>query len=187
MAITMSSELDPWEMQPGEKSLWYDRFLLYLNMGPKRTKQGAFNQWRNLNGKPPRGDLPADWYRHHIDDRWAERAAAWDRDQRSRMLERWQEEREKDRKQRIALLQALRGKAAQAIPGLDLSKASPNTIAYVIGLVTQELRKEYEYEDDKPKDAGTPGAYAIREVVVEHPPGMEETSDTGPDTGGTSI
>src|SRR5687768_16783950 len=37
---------EEWDLQPGEKTLWYDRFLLFLNMGPKRTKQGAFNQWR---------------------------------------------------------------------------------------------------------------------------------------------
>jgi hypothetical protein len=171
-------ESKPWDQQPGEKALWFERFVMYLQMGTKRTKMGVYNQVRASNGKTPARDLDPTWFKAAKEWKWADRAAAYDREQAITQRERYEKERDQDRADRIVLLKALRGKVSAALPGLDFTKASPNTVIYAIGLVVQELRKEYEIANQEdPSNKSVPGSLAIREVVVEHPLDSEDEED----------
>lgn len=78
--------------QEHEPQMWFNRFLLYRNLGPKRTVKAALEQERgrikalkstaSKNGKATKGDreiqIPGSWKKACIQWRWIERAQAWD-------------------------------------------------------------------------------------------------------------
>lgn len=62
----------PWERQPGEKDLWYARFLRYVALGPTRSISLVAKGRRNAY------PVPAHWPVVSVQDNWRERATAFD-------------------------------------------------------------------------------------------------------------
>jgi hypothetical protein len=76
--------VQPWDQQPGEPDDAYARFLIYLNIGPGRRLEDAFEQSRT--GRAGRGRRTGRgrqqaylaWFLEAERRRWRERAHAWD-------------------------------------------------------------------------------------------------------------
>jgi predicted DNA-binding protein (UPF0251 family) len=66
-----------WDRQSGETAEWYDRFLLYLYMGPDRTVAAAHNFATRLAKGAAPGHLSS-WQRAARRHQWKQRAAAFD-------------------------------------------------------------------------------------------------------------
>ena len=71
--MTDDSSPKPWQPQPEEPPEWYNRFHIYLTLGPSRTLAAAYREWANSDGKPSgaASRQSAKW-------NWNERAMAFD-------------------------------------------------------------------------------------------------------------
>jgi hypothetical protein len=104
----------PWELQPGEPDLWYQRFHdHYLLAGPDRTVDEAYRRHRDRkaqaassDGAPPRhrGRAPGAWVKIAGRWDWAGRARAFDNDMRRRVRdEHFRLMKDAQRKHRLLL------------------------------------------------------------------------------------
>ena len=50
--VTDASSPKPLQPQPDEPPEWYDRFHLYLTLGPSRSLSAAYRIWTDSHGKP---------------------------------------------------------------------------------------------------------------------------------------
>ena len=66
-----------WNRLTDEPANWYNRFLLYRNLGPDRTLIGAVNKARKSQKKPVQ-DAPGAWKDASEKYQWKERAEAYD-------------------------------------------------------------------------------------------------------------
>lgn len=64
--------LEPWGRQPFENDLWFERFMRYLKLGPRRSVSLAATGKRNAY------PLPSHWMIVAKDNLWRERAHAYD-------------------------------------------------------------------------------------------------------------
>ncbi len=80
------ADLTPWDKQPGETELWYDRFCLYRDMGVARNFFGGYQLWLKHNGKYTEAEsvksTPGAWQRKSKEFAWKDRATSWDQEQR---------------------------------------------------------------------------------------------------------
>lgn len=72
-----------WEQLPGEPDYAYAYFLIFRNLGPRRTKRRAFTIYRQgvkKNSEAPRGTLApsGNWNSYCRDYEWRRRATLWD-------------------------------------------------------------------------------------------------------------
>ena len=76
----MSEEQEPWARQENEPTLWYERFLVYLQMGPARTLLGAVHEVEKAekSGKKRSSRVPGAWDNAVEEWDWKKRAEAWD-------------------------------------------------------------------------------------------------------------
>lgn len=85
----MSDEQDmPWERQEGEDTMWYDRFLVFLRMGPARTMLGAVHLIEEAQKSPvkPSVSTPGAWKDAAERWRWRDRAELWDDHRRKQVF-----------------------------------------------------------------------------------------------------
>lgn len=66
-----------WARRPGEPALWYNRFQVYLHLGPSRTIHAAYRRSAQLEALRTPHPHPG-WRRSAERWEWARRAAAWD-------------------------------------------------------------------------------------------------------------
>jgi hypothetical protein len=78
----MSDEQPIWERMNGETNLWYDRFCLYLSMGPSRSLLGTVNEEAQKSAKKRSSSVPGAWYDASNQWDWKARAEAWDEHRR---------------------------------------------------------------------------------------------------------
>ena len=50
--MTDDNSPKPWEQQPDEPPVWYNRFHIYLKLGPSRTLPTAYRIWTGSHGRP---------------------------------------------------------------------------------------------------------------------------------------
>jgi hypothetical protein len=67
----------PWSRREDEDGLWYDRFLLYVSLGPSRTVQQARSKAKTAGTQAPKNDV-TDWVRQAQLYDWEPRAGAYD-------------------------------------------------------------------------------------------------------------
>jgi hypothetical protein len=68
-----------WDRQPGENSRWYDRFCLYLSIGPSRSIHRTWQLNLEKVGKGQiRSNISPTWYQIANKFRWHERAEEYD-------------------------------------------------------------------------------------------------------------
>ena len=75
--MTDNTTPKPWEQQPDEPLKWYNRFEIYLGLGPSRSLTAAFHVWTPGNSK-----LSGTTSKRAKQWRWVERAIAYDRAKR---------------------------------------------------------------------------------------------------------
>lgn len=77
----MSDDLSQaWERQEGEDTMWYDRFLVFLRMGPSRTMLGAVHlvEEAEKSREKQSSKTPGAWNDAAKEWNWQKRAEAWD-------------------------------------------------------------------------------------------------------------
>lgn len=119
--------MDLWEHQPGEPTLWYNRFHGYLLIGPQRSIEKAFNLAKRTEHF--RANRPgAAWYAAAEGFQWAKRAVAWDEAQRIKLRENIEQERFDEHRRRLGLISnainwALNIVELADLPNLDVMQA----------------------------------------------------------------
>jgi hypothetical protein len=106
-----------WEQQPEESSLRFDQFRTYLLMARhERTIRASWFKWMETIGRPvpASGEPGGEFFNHANAWRWEERAAAYDRAEDRKMLERLQNRRIASLLEIADLGETLRKKAANA-------------------------------------------------------------------------
>jgi hypothetical protein len=72
----------PWDQLPGESNESYARFLLYRNLGIRRSLKRAYAKMLAdadlFSGDPRKLHLPANWRSDSSAHRWVARSSAWD-------------------------------------------------------------------------------------------------------------
>ncbi|KGI79322.1 hypothetical protein IL38_23720 [Actinopolyspora erythraea] len=124
-AITLASDRNAWEQQPGESERMFARFTVYRDLGEGRT----LNQTAEILNSTSRKTVTYRSLTEYASRyRWRERAEAFDVDQaaadRARMAKLRKEAVERHRKQG----QAMQGRAAQELAQLAVGSLSPNDI-----------------------------------------------------------
>ena len=71
--MTDDSSPKLWQPQPEEPPEWYNRFHIYLTMGPSRTLTAAYRIWADSHSK-----LSGTVSKQAANWRWKERAMAYD-------------------------------------------------------------------------------------------------------------
>ena len=69
-----------WQPQPDEPPVWYNRFHIYLKLGPSRTLPTAYRIWAGSQGRPSRTTR-----KQSTNWNWKERAMAYDRANRKEL------------------------------------------------------------------------------------------------------
>jgi hypothetical protein len=80
--MTTPKKAQPWDQMPAEDNAAYARFLVYRNLGLKRSLKRAYAKTlrdANLfNGDHRKLNLPASWRMDSNAYRWVARSSAWD-------------------------------------------------------------------------------------------------------------
>jgi hypothetical protein len=141
---------DPWEKLSAETDLWYERFHIYLLLGPSRSMPQLV---KNIGASP---NSVASYYSMAKQFQWKERAQAWDKIQSDREREIVSELRIENKKKRIAILEKLIDKFDHAIDyDLDADVITWQNVAGLTRALMSELRAEYgdtEENSDQNKD-----------------------------------
>lgn len=171
----------PWAQLPDEPTLWYDRFERYRLMPvADRSVLAVYKAERAASGgqKRTKADnpvkVPGSWDSTALRFNWTTRAAAWDQHEAERRRIEYEQEREEDRKARIALRLKFRTKLEAIIDGLDPNmisqRANVKDLALAVRMLGDEGRADY---DDLPTQkidhavTDEPRMPRIREIVVE--------------------
>lgn len=100
---------NPWDRQPDEPILWFDRFdRCFRLLGTERTLLAAYRIWHKEGGYKTASsysswkDYARKWY-------WPERAEAWDEAERRERLRAEEEARAKMLREHIAMARAIWG------------------------------------------------------------------------------
>lgn len=109
------TETKPWHKLPNEKGLWFDRFLIFLKQKPPRSLLAIYNDERAGKGTKKSSSSPASWERARENDRWDERAEAYDAEQRVIQDAKWAALREAERAEELQLAVLMRGKARELL------------------------------------------------------------------------
>jgi hypothetical protein len=76
----------PWERQQGESGLWFDRFCLYLSLGPARTRLAAVHAEDRRQNRPLTRWTPGSWRDAFKKFHWEQRAQAYDEHRRKQLF-----------------------------------------------------------------------------------------------------
>ena len=79
MSAEVGQEADAantWERLPGEKSLWYDRFWTYVQIGPTRTLDECYRRRLSVESALSGTRAPSAWGDQSRKWEWAARAGA---------------------------------------------------------------------------------------------------------------
>ena len=117
--MTDNSAPKPWDKQPDEPPEWFNRFHIYLTLGPSRTLLAAYHEWSGSKGNHSStvNKRSKEW-------RWKERALAFDQANRAEKAAfeaaREAEARERRIRQNDRIFQAV----AAALDAADLENLS---------------------------------------------------------------
>lgn len=111
-----------WDRLPGEKSLWYDRFWTYVQLGPTRTLDECYR--RRLVAEPSLSGTraPSSWGEQARKWEWPARAAAYDADYRERADARMDDRKTWARERRLDVIERNLALVTAAIDAAQLDK-----------------------------------------------------------------
>jgi hypothetical protein len=135
------SDNAPWEKMPQETDLWYERFFLYLTLGPTRSIPQLI---QNLGMSPASA---SSFYPISKKFSWKQRAQAWDSLQHEKELMAISEEKVQSKIRRTSFLNKLLVKMEDRLEtDLELDQLTWRDLGPVAKTVLEQLR--YEYEGD---------------------------------------
>jgi hypothetical protein len=108
-------QLQPWQQQPGESDRWYGRFHRYLLLGGRRSLLGVVNAERLQLGQKKTTNPPTSWREAFLKWNWAERSAAWDKNQQAGAEKIWVARRDEQRQREWEISQNLMDKAQEIL------------------------------------------------------------------------
>ncbi len=114
----MDSEVHVWERRSSEPNKWYDRFQMYLLLGPSRSLYATYTAWRARSGAESaqkRAGLPQSWRQAAERWEWAKRAEKFDENERAQQFTEWQRRRDELREQEWKFSKELLDKAQQML------------------------------------------------------------------------
>lgn len=125
----MSGELSMAERMAGEPNAWFDRFQIFLMLGPSRSVYAAYLAWREREGRGAaregarkraglqrsRVGLPKSWVDAAARWEWVKRAEQFDEHERQENLAAWVKRRDELREQEWKFSQELLDKARQML------------------------------------------------------------------------
>lgn len=140
-----------WARQPGEPTLWYERFERYRLAGPGRSLLKVYNDERVRKGPKRSDSTPPSWREAAKTWQWDARAEAWDAAQLAEETTRREaeiaKEREEARANRRAMLKAYGSRVAQGLQLFDPKKMTPADVSRGVDTYLDQSRAEY---DDEP-------------------------------------
>ncbi len=152
--MTENTTPQPWKQQPDEPSDWYDRFHVYLMLGPSRTLTAAFRAWAKSRGTPSGAliERARKW-------RWKERALDYDQAGREEQATFAQTRLNFARERRLHHAQTHFGDVSAAISNANLADLSqeearamfPHLRPFFNSLVEHE-RRELQSDLGAPPD-----------------------------------
>lgn len=113
-------ELQAWDRQSGETSLWFERFQTFLQLGPTRTIEECYRRRLTVESAISGSRAPSGWSQHAQKYNWWSRATAYDDDYRERIAEADKDRRLWGREHRIEVLNKVLGGALQILEAADL-------------------------------------------------------------------
>lgn len=168
-------QTQPYDRITGEKILWYSRFLLYRDMGPRRnvlkTYQHVLGQQGHIAPKSVTS-IPRAWFDASHAWQWQERAEAWDaqqqqeKDARSKALQELEaQEIERIMTSGYALVHERIKTLDQMARSIEHSFLDPKTDKMVYQWLNPDLLREWRgMLDDIAKELGQ----RIKKIPVEH-------------------
>lgn len=129
----------PWDRIPGETVLEFTRFEKYRLLGPNRSIRGAFRVENPESKSIPKSA----WFRAADQNRWKERAEAWDLAEIEADRIRFNAEKKKSKESRIKVLEGYLGRVVKAAAQLDPVQARWQDVTEAITSVLKGLREEY--------------------------------------------
>ncbi len=134
-------ERKEWDRKDGEPLIWFARFERFRKDGTTRSLTRLYNFYRN---SPKKSDnAPMLWREIAKKWDWRARAEAWDEAEIERQRREEKKEREQERRARVTMLQAMRGKVAEAMQGLIPASATWGDVTRALHVVTEQLRTEF--------------------------------------------
>ena len=184
-------QIHPWDRQEGESAAAYLAFQAYLGLGPKRSLDAAYRgRYQKSNKKVTNERASGTWRKWSAENKWADRAAAWDAWQgkqvRDGIAEGLRDDGEQDGRQVVsryrALLEELCGAAAELIAKArkrlrELEDSGPaeaqmlKAAGEVLGRANRDLLIILGSagldggEDDEPSTKATPEPVDLRQAM----------------------
>lgn len=133
-SLLLAHDRDPWERQPGEGERAYSHFAVYRDLGRPRTlAQAASMLARN----------PSYLRTLAADKHWADRAAAWDREQDRLFAERTSLLRRDMAERHARIATAFLAKVARRLTDLDPTELTAADLARWTDMATKLERSAY--------------------------------------------
>jgi hypothetical protein len=126
---TAREDAAPWDRQPGEPNLWFDRFERFRLAGPSRSLLAILNAERERHGKRKGRSVPTAWTKNARLWDWRARALAWDEHERRQTRARHAEQKAEMDHRHIQEAKAIQSKVIQRLKSLDPSELSPTDLA----------------------------------------------------------
>lgn len=130
-SLDLDPELDPWDRQPGETSTRYAQFLIYRNLGRKRTKREVAETLTRNAGYVRQ--VAAAYL-------WTPRAEAYDRWREQRDEHLWLEERRKAHQDDATILDAAVRKLGQRLVALQPADLTPSDMVRLLDVTMRHRR-----------------------------------------------
>jgi hypothetical protein len=136
----------PWQRREDEPTLWYDRFLVYRDLGVFRSILEAWKDYRilhddDINDASQCGNsAPPTWYSNAKKHDWLKRAAAHD----DHVRDVWSDDTvlEKARRKRVMLLSLIAQKTGEELARRGYSESPGNQVTQAMKTSMRELREE---------------------------------------------
>ena len=141
-AVDQDTDLtNSWDRLPGEKSLWYDRFWTYVQIGPTRTLDECYR--RRLSVEPALSGTraPSAWGDQSRKWEWAARAGAYDAAYREHVNRTLEERKTWARERRLGVIERSLDLVTSAIEAarLDELEHEPERARRLLGVLRSFL------------------------------------------------
>jgi hypothetical protein len=165
--IEYADNVDIWDLQPGEPSIWHERFEYYRLMGPLRTIGKAYRRYRkDIDNVETTASATHYWREKAAQWKWEERAQAWDatvqEEKEERALSVFSEGLSLSH-ERVAKLKLIAQKLEEYILDPRTTRVSPHIIEQYRGLL-DDIAKERGERSNKVSISGPSGGPIVIET-----------------------
>ncbi len=147
--------MNGWDRMPDEPLEWYDRFIDFCAMGPRRSLAGLWEAHRATNPDEQRKHVPGAWERARKTYAWDARAAAWDEAEIGQARDPGQHRWAAGRRRRLRLARSAAQHALLGLHAARLDELSADEARRLTPAMRQLLRDmlTVEREEDRAERA----------------------------------